>query len=405
MLSAINVNVTTLKSKMLLPESLRIRNYTQDINWLRTRLALFRYSPEDILNSIPHSPILLVPALFCCSLLVSLHYIFSRKKSAATPTMNTSIASLNSLHTRNRLARSLSTFVVPTPLSKSRFPTGFLLRVIPPRDNTIQIDLALLLASLISGKLELRDQWIDNGNDKDEPGYVHPLDLLLNGTLEVNDYRIQLKVGRKIWASVSSWVLLVGYGGTSTATAETSTQFAPKPFDTPIEQFGQHIRSSIKIDLDYASYASLELILKTFVVSIPSGGQGLVEFNVLAPQVKWLSKEFVLCAISFTYSDLADDASKPTPTPLLLSLKHVIEILSSVCTSLSSDSSAPHILSCTNSSSDHASALCQTVRDGDFGERENGCEQGWNGKRSMMIWQAALLRIGWVQRWVVVVSK
>ncbi|KAJ3741728.1 hypothetical protein DFH05DRAFT_244845 [Lentinula detonsa] len=261
--------------------------------------------------------------------------------------------------------------------------------------DTIEIDTALLLTYLFSGRLELRERWKENeGNNID---FLNPLESLLKGTLEVDGYRFKLKIGRKIWASVSSWVFLAGYGGNLTTTATVSPQSAPPA------RFTRDIRP-LKIDLDSASYASLEIILKAFIISIPSGGQGLVEFSVLAPQIKWFSTEFVLCAISFRHP-VSNDT--PTPTPMLLSLKHVIEILSSACTSSLSDLSPLRIISCTNSSSERSSALCQVVRDRDSGEgRRNAYGEGaWMRKRSIMIWQAAVLQVGWVQRWVVVVSK
>ncbi|KAJ3793498.1 hypothetical protein GGU11DRAFT_399862 [Lentinula aff. detonsa] len=355
----------------------------------KTQLALSK-PPRELfldLNSSLNSVFLLKVLGYACS----------------TTTTGTAItSSLNVPRRRHQIFRALSSFVTPTPLVKSRFPANFLRLAISSSGSnsansldTVEIDLALLLTYLFSGRLELRERWKENEGNNVK--FLNPLELLLKGTLEVDGYRYKLKIGRKIWASVSSWVFLAGYGGSLTTTATVSPQSVPPA------RFTRDIRP-LKIDLDSASYASLETTLKAFIISIPFGGQGLVEFSVLAPQIKWFSTEFVLCAISFRHP-VSNDI--PTPTPMLLSLKHVIEILSSACTSSSSDSSPLQIISCTNSSSERSSALCQAVRDWDSGEgRRNAYGEGaWMRKRSIMIWQAAVLHVGWVQRWVVVVSK
>ncbi|KAJ3999264.1 hypothetical protein F5050DRAFT_1709883 [Lentinula boryana] len=387
----------------------RILNYDMDFTSPRTRLALSKPPGELFLdlNLSLNSVFLLVLSMFCCSFLSLLSYTALKKLlgyACSTITTGTTITpSLNVPRRRHQIFRALSSFVVPTPLVKSRFPANFLRLAISSSGSssansldTVQIDLALLLTYLFSGRLELRERWKENeGNNIN---FLNPLELLLKGTLEVDGYRFKLKIGRKIWASVSSWVFLAGYVGSLTTTATVSPQSAPP---APPARFMQHIRT-LKIDLDSASYASLETTLKTFIISIPFGGQGLVEFSVLAPQIKWFSTEFVLCAISFRHP-VSNDT--PTPTPMLLSLKHVIEILSSACTSSSSDLSPLQIISCTNSSFERSSALSQAVRDRDSGEGNAYGEGAWMRKRSIMMWQAAVLHVGWVQRWVVVVSK
>ncbi|KAJ3890373.1 hypothetical protein GG344DRAFT_66348 [Lentinula edodes] len=373
---------------------------------------------------------------------------------------------------KHRISRSLSSVIIPTPSGKSRFPASFLRvagaarvsGVVDPGNvvNVVEIEAAVLLAGLASGKLELRDRWMgEEGNDDfstkgpnhsdfNHSHYKDSLDELISlmkGSLEVDEYQFKLKVGKKMWASVASWVVLAGYGGTTTAPKIKGVDFlqctryvqrAPSRQYEPIIRSIQPFRSesTMRLDLDFVPYASFESTVKSFIHSMPlSANQNIdavLEFTVLAPHVKWLSREYVLCAIPFMYTNgrnansiIKSDATPPptlTPTPMLLSLKQVIEIL----TSLSSSSSL-QILSCTNTSSECFSSLREIVRERDLVGLEGldggsnpkghahsecggcgGCGEGsssWMRERSMVLWQAAILRAGWVQRWVVVVEK
>ncbi|KAJ4467526.1 hypothetical protein C8R41DRAFT_855523 [Lentinula lateritia] len=444
-------------------------------------------------SSIPHYFLLGLAVIVLCSplflLLLVLHAILKKLSLTGLKTTTHSINNAPSLniepntpHTqyrraKRRISRSLSSVIIPTPSGKSRFPASFLRvagaarvsrvaavtvpryandtdkvsGVVDPGNvvNVVEIEAAVLLAGLVFGKLELRDRWIgEEGNDDfgtKGPNhcshYKDSLDELISlmkGSLEVDEYQFKLKVGKKMWASVASWVVLAGYGGTTTAPKTKSVDFlqctryvqrVPSGQYAPILRSIQpfHSESTMKLDLDFVPYASFESTVKSFIQSMPlSENQNIdavLEFTVLAPHVKWLSREYVLCAIPFIYTNgrnansiIKSDATPPptlTPTPMLLSFKQVIENL----TSLSSSSSL-QILSCTNTSSECSLSLREIVRERDLvgldgglnpkGHAHGGCGEessSWMRERSMMLWQAAILRAGWVQRWVVVVSR
>ncbi|KAJ3902048.1 hypothetical protein F5879DRAFT_965890 [Lentinula edodes] len=454
-------------------------------------------------SSIPHYFLSGLAVIVLCSLLflflLVLHALLKKILNftglkTTTPSINNAPSlnielniEPNTPHTQYRrakhhISRSLSSVIIPTPSGKSRFPASFLRvagaagvsrvaavtvpryandankvsGVVDPGNvvNVVEIEAAALLAGLVSGKLELRDRWIgEEGNDDfgtKGPNHSHYKDSLdelislMKGSLEVDEYQFKLKVGKKMWASVASWVVLAGYGGTTTAPKTKGVDFLQctryvqrassgqyAPIIRSIQPF--YSESTMKLDLDFVPYASFESTLKAFIHSMPlSENQNIdavLEFTVLAPHVKWLSREYVLCAIPFMYTNgrnansiIESDATPPptlTPTPMLLSLKQVIEIL----TSLSSSSSL-QILSCTNTSSECSSSLREIVRERDLVGLDGGlnpkghahsecggyggCGEGsssWMRERSMMLWQAAILRAGWVQRWVVVVGR
>ncbi|KAH7869654.1 uncharacterized protein C8R40DRAFT_1130235 [Lentinula edodes] len=448
-------------------------------------------------SSIPHYflsglAVIVLYSLLFLSLLV-LHALLKRILSltglkTTTHSINNALnIEPNTPHTQYRrakhhISRALSSVIIPTPSGKSRFPASFLrvagaarvsrvAAVTVPRYandadkisgvvdpgkvvNVVEIEAAVLLAGLVSGKLELRDRWMGEEGDDDfgikGPNHSRSKDSLdelislMKGSLEVYEYQFKLKVGKKMWASVASWVVLAGYGGTTTAPKTKGVDFLQctryvqrassgqyAPIIRSIQPF--YSESTMKLDLDFVPYASFESTLKAFIHSMPlSENQNIdavLEFTVLAPHVKWLSREYVLCAIPFMYTNgrnansiIESDATPPptlTPTPMLLSLKQVIEIL----TSLSSSSSL-QILSCTNTSSECSSSLREIVRERDLVGLDGGlnpkgharsecggyggCGEGsssWMRERSMMLWQAAILRAGWVQRWVVVVGR
>ncbi|KAJ4463477.1 hypothetical protein C8J55DRAFT_531656, partial [Lentinula edodes] len=450
-------------------------------------------------SSVPHYFLSGLAVIVLCSLLflssLVLHALL--KKILSLTGLKTTTHSINNAlniepnipHTQYRrakhhISRALSSVIVPTPSGKSRFPASFLRvagaarvsrvaavtvpryandadkvsGVVDPENvvNVVEIEAAVLLAGLVSGKLELRDRWMGEEGD-DEFGTKGPnhsrskdsldeLISLMKGSLEVDEYQFKLKVGKKMWASVASWVVLAGYGSTTTAPKIKGVDFLQCTRYVRRASSGQHApiirsiqpfysESTMRLDLDFVPYASFESTVKAFIHSMPlSENQNIdavLEFTVLAPHVKWLSREYVLCAIPFMYTNgrnansiIKSDATPPptlTPTPMLLSLKQVIENL----TSLSSSSSL-QILSCTNTSSKCSSSLREIVRERDLVGLEGldggsnpkghahsecggygGCGEGsssWMRERSMMLWQAAILRAGWVQRWVVVVS-
>ncbi|KAJ3877159.1 hypothetical protein F5051DRAFT_504115 [Lentinula edodes] len=452
-------------------------------------------------SSIPHYFLSGLAVIVLCSLLflflLVLHALLKKILNftglkTTTPSINNAPSlnielniEPNTPHTQYRrakhhISRALSSVIIPTPSGKSRFPASFLRvagaagvsrvaavtvtryandankvsGVVDPGNvvNVVEIEAAALLAGLISGKLELRDRWIgEEGNDdfgtkgSNHSHYKDSLDELISlmkGSFEVDEYQFKLKVGKKMWASVASWVVLAGYGGTTTAPKIKGVDFLQCTRYVRRASSGQHApiirsiqpfysESTMRLDLDFVPYASFESTVKAFIHSMPhSENQNIdavLEFTVLAPHVKWLSREYVLCAIPFMYpngrnanSIIKSDATPPptlTPTPMLLSLKQVIENL----TSLSSSSSL-QILSCTNTSSKCSSSLREIVRERDLvgldgglnpkghahsecgGYRGCGESSSWMRERSMMLWQAAILRAGWVQRWVVVCS-
>ncbi|KAF9068732.1 hypothetical protein BDP27DRAFT_1403094 [Rhodocollybia butyracea] len=304
--------------------------------------------------------------IFSCILL--LLWVAAQKKTSVTHSIKYTAAISPSRH---QIHRILSMFLVPTPTARSRFPTDFLRHT---TTGIVELDLVLLLTGMASGKLELREI----GAEK------NPLDslvLLLKGTLEVDGYKLRIKVGKKMWAKVSSWIVLGSYSDSQPAVSTVQTV----------------------LNLDLVPYASLERTLKSFVHSTCSGGRCTVEFSVLAPHLRCLSDHFVLCAVPFIYS--AYGSTFRMPTPMLLTLERVVEILSSSCSSPPSvnQNGSMQILSCMNTSVEYASSLYELAQENYAGTEDHSWQ--WTERRTLLLWKAALVKVGWVQRWVVVVSK
>ncbi|KIK63752.1 hypothetical protein GYMLUDRAFT_40817 [Collybiopsis luxurians FD-317 M1] len=295
---------------------------------------------------------------YLVSISVFLRYTRKKTKSAKS-TLNSS----SFVNRHQQIHRALSSFIVPTPQGRSRFPADFYLastQISSSNVNAIKLDLAIFLARLLSGRLELREDSLGS------------LESLVKGSLCVDEYQTTLSVGKKMWADVASWILLGSYGSSGGAMAnKNSTQGV--------------------LDLDFVPYGSLESTIKSLVLSLPFGSRAVVEFTTLSPHIKWLSKDFALCAVPFLYSRQDSQMEAPTPTPMLLSLNQVIAILSLRCYSPSLG-----IISCTNSSADFSTNLQRLARE----LAPCHVEQ-----KALHLWQAALLNAGLIHRWVVVVSK
>ncbi|KAJ3925319.1 MAG: hypothetical protein NXY57DRAFT_1044205 [Lentinula lateritia] len=103
--------------------------------------------------------------------------------------------------------------------------------------NVVEIEAAVLLAGLVFGKLELRDRWMEEGdvgtkgsnhsdfNHSHSKDSLDELISLMKGSFKVDEYQFKLKVGKKMWASVASWVVLADYGGTMTAPKTNGVDF------------------------------------------------------------------------------------------------------------------------------------------------------------------------------------
>ncbi|PBK74279.1 hypothetical protein ARMSODRAFT_1060297 [Armillaria solidipes] len=123
--------------------------------------------------------------------------------------------------------------------------------------------------------------------------------------------------------------------------------------------------------------------------SLVVGSTATIEFTTMSPQIVWMSKDFILCSLPLR-----------TSTPLLVSFTRVL----SVC--------APtRIKSVVNISERYADALSSSAERlaEDRADRIAFIDQYgldmWRERRFLMYWEAALLDVGHVTRWIVELQK
>ena len=165
--------------------------------------------------------------------------------------------------------------------------------------------------------------------------------------------------------------------------------------------------STYPLDLDFIPFHHLEKEINKIQCSIPSGST-ILEFSCLAPAVRFMSRDFILCAIPFLLRSYKDSREAPkhkrTTAPLLTRFNTFVALLSSESTTI-------RIRSIVDISRWHAHSLLQLEeRLSNDRHLRTACVQeegiaGWREKKFMLAWEAGLLRAGFLMRWRVVLVK
>jgi len=158
--------------------------------------------------------------------------------------------------------------------------------------------------------------------------------------------------------------------------------------------------------LDFLPYPELESSIRTIQARLHPGSSALFKFTSISPKIAFLSDQFVFCCLPFMPRRylLKQDNPRRTSTPLLTSLHHITEVLST-------ESSTVSIQQITNVTAEHIIALrmmeqslvTDPVRR--LGMIGKWGLDGWRDHRFMIAWEAGLLSAGYLQRWNVVVRK
>jgi hypothetical protein len=165
--------------------------------------------------------------------------------------------------------------------------------------------------------------------------------------------------------------------------------------------------STYPLDLDFVPFHHLEKQINKIQCSLPSGST-ILEFSCLAPAVRFMSRDFILCAIPFLLRTYKDSKEAPkhirTTSPLLTRFNTFVALLSS-------EPSTIRVKSIVDISRWHAHSLLQLEeRLSNDRHLRTTCVQeegiaGWREKKFMLAWEAGLLRAGFLTRWRVVLVK
>ena len=158
--------------------------------------------------------------------------------------------------------------------------------------------------------------------------------------------------------------------------------------------------------LDFLPYPDLESSIRTIQARLRPGSSALFKFTSISPKIAFLSDQFIFCCLPFMPRRylLKQDNPHRTSTPLLTSLHHITEVLSTGSPTVS----IQHI---TNVTAEHVTALRMMEQSlvTDPVRRLNMISKwgldGWRDHRLMIAWEAGLLSAGYLQRWNVVVRK
>lgn len=188
------------------------------------------------------------------------------------------------------------------------------------------------------------------------------------------------------------------------------------PLDAPLFTIKEHLNvraaqlhstTSYPLDLDFVPFNKLKKEMNKIQSNLRPGSTIILEFSCLAPGVKFMGRDFILCAIPFllrTYKDSEGELKYGrTTSPLLTRFDTFVALMSSAELST--------IKSIGNISCWHADSLLQLEeRLSNDRHLRMTCVQeesmaGWREKKFMLAWEAGLLRTGFLTRWRVVIVK
>jgi hypothetical protein len=183
------------------------------------------------------------------------------------------------------------------------------------------------------------------------------------------------------------------------------------PLDAPLFPFkdlNAGASSSTSLDLDFVPFHHLEKEIIKIQSSLSLGSTIILEFSCLAPAVRFMSRDFILCSIPFLLRTYKGSNLKEAPkhsrttSPLLTRFNTFVALLSS---------ESSKIRSIVDISRWHAHSLLQLEeRLSNDRHLRMTCVQeegiaGWREKKFMLAWEAGLLRAGFLTRWRVVLVK
>jgi hypothetical protein len=159
--------------------------------------------------------------------------------------------------------------------------------------------------------------------------------------------------------------------------------------------------------LDYVPRTHLASFVRNFQATLVPGAPATLEFTTRGHSVKILDKSFILSILPFLPRRYVDQGRMSTM--LFIPLHQVIELLTT--TNDTSGHATLAISSVQNVSENYAIALdtiAITLQDHrkvrDSFVRKWGM-QGWREQMFWMVWEAALFKLGFLQRWVIVIRK
>ncbi|KAK0195652.1 hypothetical protein F5146DRAFT_1174735 [Armillaria mellea] len=256
----------------------------------------------------------------------------------------------------NAHLQALSTVVIPT-----RNRSQSIKSTVNWKDQRMEISLTALVENIKSGDIEMRNSRAD-------------LSSMFRERLKVHGWSIGLDI-EPVWSAKTMTSLLKGHSLSSKVSK------APAP---PLLSEGPST-----LHLDALPHSKIDSCITSFIKSLAVGSTATIEFTTVSPQIVWMSKDFILCSLPLR-----------TSTPLLVSFAGVL----SVC--------APaRIKSVVNISERYADALTSSAEKlaEDRADRSAFIDQYgldmWRERRLLMYWEAALLDVEHVTRWIVELQK
>ena len=161
-----------------------------------------------------------------------------------------------------------------------------------------------------------------------------------------------------------------------------------EPLNSKAAQLQCHSSTSYPLDLDFVPFHKLEMEIKKIKSSFQLGSTTILEFSCLAPGVRFMGCNFILCAIPFllrTYKD-SKDALKygRTTAPLLTQFNTFVALMSSKSSTIKSIG---------NISCRHAHSLLELEeRLSNDRHLRTTCVQeegvaGWRKRKFMLAWE------------------
>jgi hypothetical protein len=177
---------------------------------------------------------------------------------------------------------------------------------------------------------------------------------------------------------------------------QSSLQFAPPLVSTNVDTV---------LCFDFLRHAHLKPFIRNLQISLEPSASVTFEFTTLGSSIASFSTPFILCALP--YLPRQRDGRllcRRTSNPLLASLHQIIELATS--------GSSPFVIESVRNVSGEYATILDTITaelEDNRQQRNSFIEQFgkecWREHRFLTAWESALLRVGYLTRWVVIVRK
>ncbi|KAF9014004.1 hypothetical protein BDQ17DRAFT_1341896 [Cyathus striatus] len=284
---------------------------------------------------------------------------------------------------------ALTSFVTPATCSWPSVYDRYLVYLPQKRQRVIKIHTTTMLSNIYESVLEFRD--------------IDSLSLIFLRNFQTAGWKLVLKFDSLRQLEVLWWITYSQmYACLNYPFKFTDMDAVLEPAETTQEGINTATdNATLTFDLDYVPCPLLACAISHIQLRLNYKRGAIINFTALSPEVTFLGDSFLAAAIPFLPRNASTRLHVRTCSALLTPVQRHVHLLSSSFT----------IQNMSNVSLKHATRLQLIARDlaDDYMKRTEFIEKwgikSWREQRTMLSWEAGLLKAGILTRWQVVVQS